>query len=89
MSESSNYRVLESLAPLATADKQPKPTPLVDGLPWWFFADRFYTEAKERFPETAGTKSSAPVDTYGGYERSLLATGKERIRDRREREELR
>ena len=55
---------------------------------WWTLPD-FYRNAALRFPADAGDKCSLPVPTYGDGGRSLTSTGKERIRDRREREGLR
>lgn len=56
---------------------------------WWLNPERFYAEARQRFPEDSGSKSHEPVRTFGGYERSLTSLGRERLRDQRDREELR
>jgi hypothetical protein len=75
-----------------------KPLPKVKAKPavavqsdgsWWCDYSAFYSEARKRFPEDAGDKCHLPVQTFGGYERGLMAVGRERLKDRRDREELR
>jgi hypothetical protein len=84
-------RCAGKMAPKWAFTPKAMPKPIAAGSSWWLGLDRaaFYVKCRELFPDDAGDKSQAPVQTYGGYERGLMVTGKERLRDRREREELR
>lgn len=58
----------------------PKPQPASSDS-WWLGLDRaaFYAMAKELFPDDSPQKDARPVETFGAYERDLLAIGRERL----------
>ena len=71
------------------AEPKPELAPVTGS--WWLGLPpaEFYTKARALFPLNGPNKDSTPVATYGQYEHGILAMGRARLRERRNREELR
>jgi len=67
---------------VTNAERMPSPP----ASSWWLDTATFYDEARKRFPPDDPKKTCEPVQTYGEYRPSLIGMGRERLKDRAERE---